>query len=302
MMMVVKIFAFGIQHRGRQHRDQPTVRRGDGHEVDRRRHVRHALLHAFAGIGQRLEHLLFRRAIQGRDRGADRHPVAGQFHCREVLLQQGPELVEIELLDVIIVVVAGLVGVDLLVRRGHDQNAVRAQHAPDLGHHFILLQQVLDGLEGHHDIHAVIGKRNGRCRTLQILQVAERGIPLGSMVHCIVGNIHAAHRARFGGQHGAAIAFATGDIEHVLAFHQRQAPRIAMQVFLPDHAVLSGHKALAGKLDHRDSLETSMDSIGNPIRPNRMVSSSARNSSASWIQCCCVWSCWSPEATATSTM
>ncbi|MNS75147.1 hypothetical protein D3C72_1086500 [compost metagenome] len=281
VVMCVQVLRFGIQHRRSQLRQQRRIRRCHHNEIDGIGNYRSTLLDTFASIGQRLVGRLHRSGFQPGDRGTDRHPVTAQVHRREIPPDKRAELLQVQFLDVILVVVAGTIGVDLLIGRGHDHHAIRPQNAADLGHHFFLLVQVLDGLERHHDINTVIGKRNGRGGALQVLQVRYVGITFARMRNGIIGDVDTADRTRASGQHRAAVAFAAGHIEHVLAFHQGKTPRISMQMFLADDTVFGGDEAFAGELDHQDSLVTSMASMGNPTRPKRMVSSIARNSSAS---------------------
>ena len=167
----------------------------------------------------------------------------------EMRAEEIEEFPAIEFMDVELVKVTVPIGVHRLVGRGHDEYPVFFQHAVDLPQKPALqrLVDVLDGLEGHDRVHAVILQRDARGVPLPVLKIVPL-ILLPGPLDGLPVDIHAQHaRGRFR-EKGGAVPLAAGDVQHVEALHQLPDAHVALQVLDLQLAVLDpGHEPLPGE-------------------------------------------------------
>src|SRR5689334_20037593 len=110
---------------------------------------------------------------------------------------------------------------------------------------------------------------------------------MGNGVCRYVDSLHALRYAR---ENCGSISLAACHIQDVQSSDALGRPGIAMPVLVTDIARLSRNVSLTRKLDHATDLSfsTLICNIGIPTKPCRIVLSTVRNCSASWILCCCV--------------
>src|SRR5579871_3787042 len=138
--------------------------------------------------------------------------------------------------------------------RGRDNKlAAGRQQPPGFQEQAAPIGEMFDHLEGHNQIEARVGMRQGRAGGLLELQVGEP-VVLAREPDGIRGDVGAHHRASPARQLRRAIAGAATGIEHPLAGRQPRRKRVARHVFIEQiHVYLTRDQPFAGELSHGDS-------------------------------------------------
>ena len=170
--------------------------------------------------------------------------------CGKTRFQLGAELLEFEFVDVerVGAFAPARFGVVELVGRGDDELAGGRQHAARFRQELAPVVQVLDHLEGHHQVEAGIGMRQRGRRKPARSAVGQRGSGRGRNPRLrrrrSTPTTECAPRRQF----GRAVAGAAAGVQHALAARQAGGEGVARQVLVEQVDIhLAGNHALAGE-------------------------------------------------------